>query len=615
MKNLLKFSFMLIAFVFASCGDDDDAVVVPAGASTISEFVSTNPDYSALAAALEITNLTATLDSEGPFTVFAPNNAAFATFLNANGFASLEDVPVDVLTNTLLNHVVSGTNNAADLTTGYVNSLAVFGATERNLSLFIDLTSGVKINGVSTVTAADVPVSNGVIHAVDTVIAIPTVVTQALANPAAFSTLVDALVAGSDTTTDYVALLSGTTASPFTVFAPTNDAFSGLLSSLGLDSVNDVPQGLLQSILNYHVIAGANVQSSDLTDGQIVPTFQGENITISLANGAQVIDATGMPANIVVVDVQTGNGVIHALDKVLLPQAVIDVLDPTIAGLAMMTPDLSSLAEALQITGLDVVLNDRNAEFTVFAPTNLAFETFLAGTPLSDVAVPVLTQILLNHALTGVVLSTDLSTSYTNTLATFNGEVDAPLSLYVNTDNGVKLNGISNVSTPDVTASNGVVHIVDAVIALPTVVTFAAADAATFSELVGALTRADQPDYLSVLTTGNGTDPAPFTVFAPTNQAVADLYDELGAGVTNINDIDGPTLTAALNTHVIAGANVRAEDLVDGTQSTLGDDIVIDAANAIITDPNGRTSQIIVTNVQAANGVIHAIQTVLLPQL
>ena len=185
--------------------------------------------------------------------------------------------------------------------------------------------------------------------------------------------------------------------------------------------------------------------------------------------------------------------------------------------------------------------------------------------------------------------------------------------MYVNTSEGVMLNGISTVTTADVSADNGVIHIVDAVITLPSIVTFAAADAATFSELVGALIRADQPDYVSVLTTANGTDPAPFTVFAPTNQAFADLYAELG--YAGIDDVDGAILTATLNTHVVAGANVRAEDLVTGTVVTLGDAVEIDATTAIITDPNGRTSQVIVTNVQAANGVIHAIDTVLLPQL
>ncbi|MGJ8666894.1 MAG: fasciclin domain-containing protein [Patiriisocius sp.] len=614
MKNLLKFTFLfIITLGMVSCGDDDDGVTPPGDATTtISDFVATNAEYSSLAAALEVAGLTTTLDGTDDFTVFAPDNDAFAAFLTENGFASLDDVPIPALRNILLNHVVSGKNESSSLTTGYINSLATFGTTERNLSLYLDLTSGVRINGVSSVTTADVGVSNGVIHAVDTVIGIPTIVTQATANPA-FSTLVDALVAATDGSTDYVALLSGTTSSPFTVFAPTNDAFAGLLSGLGLSGLNDVPQPLLQTILNYHVLAGVNVQSGDLTDGQTATTFQGEDITIDLTNGPQIIDASGMATNIIVPDVQTGNGVVHALDRVLLPQAAIDVVDPTIKGLAMITPDLSILFEALEITGLDSAVDDRTTELTVFAPTNESFEAFLTSAGLAsinDVPVDLLTQTLLNHVLTGTNLSSSFSTSYTNTLATFNGEADAALSLYVNTDSGVTLNGVSDVVTPDVLAANGVVHVVNAVIALPTVVTFATADAG-FSSLVAALTRADQPDYVTTLSTGNGTSPAPFTVLAPTNEAFEDLLVELG--LMGLDDIPGPVLTAALNTHVIAGANVRAEDLVDGPVMTLGDDVIIDATNATVTDQNGRVSQIIVTNVQAANGVVHAINKVLLP--
>lgn len=613
MKNAFK--ILLLAFIttFAiSCGDDDDNNNVIVDEQTIAGFVASNPNYSSLLAALERANLVSTLDGTTNFTVFAPDNTAFEAFLNANGFASLDDVPTDVLTNILLNHVVNGSVLSTQLSTGYVNTLATFGETDVNLSLYVDLTSGVRLNNVSTVVGADNTVSNGVIHAVDAVIGIPTIVTHATSNPA-FSTLVDALVAGSDATTDYVALLSGTTASPFTVFAPDNDAFSGLLSALGLTSLDQIPQNVLQIVLNYHVIAGANVRSSDLSEGLTATTFQGEDITISLANGPQVIDATGMGANITVVDVQGGNGVVHAIDKVLLPNAALDIVAPTITDLAMMTKSLSTLSEALQITGLDTVLDDRNAQFTVFAPTNDAFEVFLDGATLADVPVPVLTQVVLNHALTGEFFSTDLTTGYTNSLATFDGTSNN-LSMYINTDGGVTINGVSSVAAANIDASNGVVHVVDAVIGLPTVVTFATADA-TFSTLVSALTRPDQAanDYVNVLSTPNGTSPAPFTVFAPTNQAFADLLAELGVG--SLDDIDGTTLTATLNLHVVAGANVRAEDLVSGPVTTLGGDITIDAANATITDANGRVINIIVTNVQAANGVVHAIDTVILPEL
>ncbi len=287
----------------------------------------------------------------------------------------------------------------------------------------------------------------------------------------------------------------------------------------------------------------------------------------------------------------------------------------TIVDIVAGNPDFSSLGSALAITNLTSVLAS-DGPFTVFAPTNDAFADFLTTNgfaTLEDVPVDALASTLLNHVIGGVNNAADLETGYVNTSAVFNGEADAPLSMYVNTTEGVTLNGISSVTTADVAADNGVIHIVDAVITLPSVVTFAAADAATFSELVGALTRADQPDYVSVLSTANGTAPAPFTVFAPTNQAFTNLYAELN--VSGIEDVDGAILTATLNTHVVAGANVRAEDLVSGTVATLGDDLEIDATTAIITDPNGRTSQVIVTNVQAANGVIHAIDTVLLPQL
>jgi transforming growth factor-beta-induced protein len=611
MKKLIYlFTILSVTLFIASCSNDDDGTTTPDGV-TIVDFVANNTEYSLLGAALDAAGLTATLSGTTNFTVFAPNNAAFSSFLSANGFASLDDVPVDALREILLNHVLEGVNNSGDLATGYTTSLATGASSSQNLSMFINTASGVRINGVSQVTQADISVDNGVIHAVDAVIGLPNITAQALANPQ-FSILVDALIAASDSNVNYVDLLSGTTAAPFTVFAPTNDSFVSLLTVLGLSSLNDIPQNLLQIVLNYHVIAGANVRAEDLVNGGTATTFQGENLTFNLTGGAKIIDATGTPSNVIATNVQTNNGVIHAIDKVLLPQAAIDIVDPTITGLAMMTPDLSILAQALQITGLDAALNDRNADFTVFAPTNASFNAFLntnGFASINDVPVTALTQVILNHALTGTALSGSLSTTYTTTLATY-ANTSNNLSMYINTSSGVRINGVADVVAADILAANGVVHVVDAVINLPSVVTFALADP-TFSNLVAALTRPDQPDFVSVLTTPNGTSPAPFTVFAPTDAAFADLLVELGVG--GLGDIDGSTLTAVLNMHVIAEANVRAEDLVSGTVTTLGGNITIDANNATITDPNGRVSNIIVVNVQAANGVIHAINKVILP--
>lgn len=614
MKFLSKLLLLaIIATASVSCSDDDDAPVTPpSGDPTIADLVTENDQFSSLLAALERTDLvTPFVGGSGNLTVFAPTNDAFSTFLQDNGFSSLEEVPEDLLREVLLNHVVNGRVLAADLTTGYVTSLGKGGASEAELSLFINTENGVIVNGVSSVTTPDIVATNGVVHEVDAVIGLPSVVTQALANPE-FSTLVAALQRASTETTNYVDILSGSESSPFTVFAPTNSAFEDLLAALGVQSLNDIAPETLATVLEYHVIAGSNVRSEDLSNGLSATTLQGEDLVFDLTDGAQVSDASTVNANIAVVDVQTNNGVIHAIDKVLLPKEILDVIDPTITGLAMMNDDLSSLVAALEYTGLDDVLADRAGDYTVFAPTNAAFAAFLGNNALEDLPVEVVTQVLLNHVLSGTALSTDLSTSYTNSLATY-GDPENNLSFYINVDNGVVLNGISTVTAPDNEAANGVVHIVDEVIELPTVVTFATADP-NFSSLVSALTDSGQAsqDYVATLST-QGETPAPFTVFAPTNAAFDAMFTELG--VADVGDIAPATLTAALNTHVIAEANVRSTDLSDGVVSTLGADVTVDAANTTLTDPNDRVSNIIVVDVQAANGVIHAIDNVLLPQL
>lgn len=309
-----------ILFAGASCSDDDDVITPPEQARTIAEIAASNSDLTSLVAALDRANLVTTLDGEGQFTVFAPSNAAFATFMSDNGFANLEAIPVPVLREVLLNHVVSGRNLSTQLSTGYVKTLAKGGASDTNtLSMFINTTSGVVLNGGvanggATVNTADVLASNGVIHLVNGVIKMPTVVNHALANPN-FSILVEALTRNDQP--DFAGILSGE--GPFTVFAPTNDAFGSLLTELGLSSLADVPQATLENVLKYHVVAGSNVLSTSLTNNMMVSTFQGSPFTVNTTGGASITDANNRVSNIIAVDVQASNGVVHAIDKVLLP--------------------------------------------------------------------------------------------------------------------------------------------------------------------------------------------------------------------------------------------------------------------------------------------------------
>ena len=313
-KNLLL-SLGLVGLLFMGIGCDDDDN--PDGPFNIAETLRADANFSSLVAALEKANLISTFEGAGSFTLFAPTNAAFSTFLSDNGFAQLDDVPTDVLSQVLLNHVVGAKALSSDLATGYLNTLAKEASTSSDLSLYVDLTSGVKLNGDVAVTSADDEATNGVIHTVDKVIGLPTVVTHALSNPN-FSILVAALTR-SDLTTDYVSVLSG--AGPFTVFAPANSAFEALLASNpDWNALDDIPVATLEAVLNYHVVAGANVRSTDLSNGQTVTALSDGTFEVNI-DGANVslTDANARSINVIAVDVQGSNGVVHAIDGVLLP--------------------------------------------------------------------------------------------------------------------------------------------------------------------------------------------------------------------------------------------------------------------------------------------------------
>jgi len=319
--NLKKIALLAVLAIFASCNDDDNANGNPQQ-QTIAELASGTANLSILADALERADLTATLDGNTQLTVFAPTNAAFTTFLQQNGFANLDAVPVNVLKEVLLNHVVSGEVTSTQLTTGYVKTMAKGAASTTNtLSMFVNTADGVTLNGGTAnmgakVVTADVQASNGVVHIVDGVINLPTVVNHAIANPG-FSVLVQALTR--EDQPDFAGILSGATNSPFTVFAPNNAAFTALLTELNLSALADVPQATLEKTLKYHVVTGANVLSSALTEGMSVNTFAGDSFTVGLTGGPKITDFNSRVSNIIATDVQASNGVVHAIDKVLLP--------------------------------------------------------------------------------------------------------------------------------------------------------------------------------------------------------------------------------------------------------------------------------------------------------
>lgn len=730
-KGFLALCALSLAFV--GCDNNDDAVVITTE-GTIGGVVSNTPDLSSLDAALIRTGLDQTLRSQSSsFTVFAPSNAAFASFLAANNFSSLEDVPVDLLTNVLLNHVIGGPFISTNLTTNYYSSLSPAGADGRNLSLYVNNTgtsvtvngsvnvtqadiattngvvhlvdaviglpdivdqavanpnltslvgaltsggnttftdllsdesqtftvfapvndafsaftnpngndlnsilsyhviggtaafsdqlntgyvttaavnadgdflsqyistaSGVTINGTSNVAAADIVATNGVIHAVDGVIDLPSVVTFAAADPT-FQPLVEALTTGTPAT-DFPAVLSGD--GPFTVFAPTNDAFANLLTALSVGGVSEIDEGLLTAVLNHHVVSG-NVRSGDLTDGIMPVTLEGDMITINLpGTGGAIADITDGSGNtgigITVVDVQANNGVIHVVDQVLIP----DTDDGSITSLVNNNADLSSLRAALARADLLNTLRSTASDFTVFAPTNAAFSQFLSDNgfaTVDDVPVDVLTQVLLNHVIDGELTSGALATQYYSSLSTA-GADGRNLSLFVDTAGGVTVNGVASVAQPDVDATNGVVHVVDAVIGLPDVVDHAVANPALTS-LVGALTAGGNTTFTTLLSDDSET----FTVFAPVNDAFTAFTNPNG------NDLDN-----ILSYHVISGTAAFSDELSTTYVNTLGTNADGDFLSQYISTASGVTingsSNVAVADVVATNGVIHAVDGVI----
>jgi len=240
---------------------------------------------------------------------------------------------------------------------------------------------------------------------------------------------------------------------PFTVFAPTDDAFSELLSQLEITAEELLAHPQLSEVLLYHVL-GSKVMSTDLVNGMTAETLNGESITIDLSDGVKINES-----NVVSADIEATNGVIHVIDKVLVPEGfVLNPLPKTVVDIALGSEDFSILVAALQQAELVEVLQG-DGPYTVFAPTNDAFVDLIStlGITAEDLlAQPDLAKVLLYHVVSGKVMSGDLTDGLT--AATVNGE-----TVEFDLTNGVFVND-SQVTMADLEAENGVIHVIDTVL-------------------------------------------------------------------------------------------------------------------------------------------------------
>lgn len=413
----------------------DDYRVALQGPSLV-EVAEQAGNFTTLLSLVESAGLTTTLKYKGPFTAFPPTDAAFTELGEQVDLGAITS-DTELVANILMYHLLSG----EVLSTNLEAEQMVPSLTEE--PLYITADEGVTVNGNANVTSADITdATNGVIHVVDSVLlpnelqTIPGLVTKNYN----LATLLDLVAARPD-----VLELLGDESASYTVFAPNNQAFSDALAqNPGLT------EDQISAILGYHLLA-AEVLSTDLEEEQTVETVGGENIYVTVADGTVSINNS---ATVTMADMTGSNGTVHVIDGVLLPNAFTPVTGIVSKNYSLSTL-LSLVAEREDILN---TLSDEESEFTIFAPTNAAFEAALEAYP--DLTEDQITEILTYHVLTSAVLSSDLSDG--QTVETFQGE-DITVSVG---DDGVQINS-SNVTSVDLEGTNGVVHIIDSVLLPP----------------------------------------------------------------------------------------------------------------------------------------------------
>ena len=451
-KNIAYFVslFMVLALVLAACAPaaTPEPTAEPTEETmpeeqTIVDIAVADGRFETLVAALQAADLAETLAGEGPFTVFAPTDEAFGQLPEGTVESLLEDIPA--LTDILLYHVVSG-EVLAEQVVALEEAETLLG---ENVSIRVE-DGNVYIND-AMVVITDVMASNGVIHVIDSVLLPP----SEEAEPESMGSIVDIAVADGRFTTLVTALQAAGLAEtlsgegPFTVFAPTDDAFAKLPEGTVESLLEDIPA--LTDILLYHVVS-AEVFAEQVVGLNSAKALNEKFLEIEVKDGMVFVN----DAQVVITDIQADNGVIHVIDSVLLPPES----QGSIVDIAVADGRFTTLAAALEAAGLVETLSNEGL-FTVFAPTDDAFAKLPEGTVealLEDI--PALTNILLYHVVSGKVTAAEVvALEEAETLLGEN------ISIRVE-DGNVYINDAMVIIT-DIMADNGVIHVIDSVLLPP----------------------------------------------------------------------------------------------------------------------------------------------------
>lgn len=503
-----------------------------------------------------------TYNGSGPsyeYTIFAPTNAAFESFLaQYDTYDALGDIPDNLLRSLVEYHIVEGSLSASELD----------GTTQTTVQggeISINGTIVAGANNNASVALPDREARNGFLHELDAILIPPTFPTQSIL-----------AIAGGD---DFTSLATAVSRFPdlldsidggsgaYTVMAPSNTAFNAFLTSQGFASLDAVPDPLLRTIVEYHIIPGV-VGSGDIVGAQ--NTLSGESL--DLPDDTEIIATP---------DVAATNGLVHVISEVLVPPSL-----SSVAGIILTNPNFSTLAAAL--VAKDLIPPLSTGARTVFAPNNGAF----ADAGITD-PTAVSSSTLTYHVLGDSVASSAIMAGFASTL---NGA-----SVVLNTDAGVTVNGLP-VVTADLSANNGYLHEIGGILTPPADnIVALAANTPALSTLVAALQKTGLDTVLVV--------DGPYTVFAPTNAAFT------AAGI-DVEATAGELLRPVLLYHVLSG-RVLSSDLPNGEVEMLSGE-TINVNNVVFTVATG-SGQLVdlatnsTLNVQATDGVVHIIDEVLLP--
>ncbi len=580
MKRFALLLSLLLSFVLVACQTTETAT------QTAAEMMQGNSDYGAFSKALENLDME-NVGSNGELTLFVPTTEAFQAYADANNI-SLEDLLASPdLEKVLSYHMADGLLGAAEITA----LTEITSRTGDTIKVAVE-DGSVILNDSAKVIVADLKAQNVVIHVIDTVLepaaALPTIVGLA-ATSEDLSILVAAVTAAG-----LVDTLNSE--GPFTVFAPTNKAFETAIAALGLTAEDLLAnKELLSTILTYHVVAG-ELFAADVLAKETLETVQGEDITVD-ADNVKVNDS-----GIVQTDLKASNGVVHIIDTVLLPPSLTEPELGTIVDIASEATDLSILVAAVKAAGLVDTLNSEGP-FTVFAPSNAAFEAALAALNLTAEELlantELLTTVLTYHVVAGEFFAADVLAK--ETLETVQGE-----DITVDADN-VKVNDSGIIQT-DIKASNGVIHLIDAVLLPPSLteeptpsIVDTVVNNPDFSILLAAVQKAGLVDALSA--------EGPLTVFAPNNEAFENLAHHLEIEVADLLEL--PNLKDILLYHVAEGALDAATIAKHDAVKTLqGSNIHVSVSDGSVFLNH---SKVIAADIKVSNGIIHVIDGVLLP--